>query len=102
MERGCLSIYLPQKSTRVGAPSLRASLGRRTVCGSTEQRRPQGSKGCATKVRMVLGCFIIAAAALRTPTRIGYNAQGVNLKSIRTGLDLGLLHSRVCMDLTGG
>jgi len=26
------------------------------------------------------GSFLIAAAALKTPTRNGYNAQGVNLK----------------------
>jgi len=29
---------------------------------------------------MVWGSFLIAAAALKTPTRNGYNAQGVNLK----------------------
>jgi len=28
---------------------------------------------------MVWGSFLIAAAALKTPTRNGYNAQGVNL-----------------------
>jgi len=28
---------------------------------------------------MVLGNFLIAAAALKTPTRNGYNAQGVKL-----------------------
>jgi len=72
--------YVPKKPTRVAAPSPRASLGRRTVCGRTEQRRPQGSKGCETKVRMVWGSFLIAAAALKTPTRNGYNAQGFNLK----------------------
>ena len=32
-----------------------------------------------TKVRMVWGSFLIAAAALKTPTRNGYNAQGANL-----------------------
>jgi len=31
------------------------------------------------KVRMVWGSFLIAAAALKTPTRNGYSAQGVNL-----------------------
>jgi len=57
------------------------SLGRRTVCGRTEQRRPPVSKRYETKVRMVWGRFLIAiaAAALKTPTRNGYNAQGVNL-----------------------
>jgi len=34
-----------------------------------------------TKVRMVWGSFLIAAAALTTATRNGYNAQGVNLTS---------------------
>ena len=37
-----------------------------------------------TKVRIgrgyLWGSFLIAAAALKTPTRNGYNAQGVNLK----------------------
>ena len=71
----------PKKLTRVAAPSPRASLGRLTVCGRTEQRRPPVSKRYATKVRMVWGSFLIAiaAAALKTPTRNGYNAQGVNL-----------------------
>jgi len=35
--------------------------------------------GILTKVRKVWGRFLIAAAALKTPTRNGYNAQGVNL-----------------------
>jgi len=30
-----------------------------------------------------MGEFLIAAAALKTPTRSGYNAQGVNLKLIQ-------------------
>jgi len=30
---------------------------------------------------MVWGSFLIAAAALKTPTRNGYNAQGVNLRT---------------------
>ena len=71
---------LPKKPTRVAAPSPRASLGRRMVCGRTEQRRPQVSKRYETKVRMwVWGSFLIAAAALKTPTKNGCNAQGVNL-----------------------
>jgi len=70
----------PKKPTRVAAPSPRASLGRRTVCGRTEQRRPPISKRYETKVRMgVWGRFLIAAAALKTPTRNGYDAQGANL-----------------------
>jgi len=67
-----------KKPTRVAAPS-KASLGRCTVCGRTEQRRPPVSKRYETEVRMVWGSFLIAAAALKTPTRNGYNAQGVNL-----------------------
>jgi len=45
-----------------------------------EQRWPPGSKRYKNKVRMVWGSFLIAAAALETPTRKVYNAQGVNLK----------------------
>jgi len=71
--------HCPKKPTRVAAPSPRASLGRRTVCGRTEQRRLPVSKRYETKVRMVWGSFLIAAAALNTPTRNGYTAQGVNL-----------------------
>ena len=52
------------------------SLGRRTVCGRTEQRLPPVSKRYDTKVRMVCRSFFIAAAALKIHTR---NAQGVNL-----------------------
>jgi len=69
----------PKNPTCVAAPSPRASLGRRTVCGRTEQRRPTVFKRYETNVRMVWGSFLIAAAALKTPTRNGYNAQGVNL-----------------------
>ena len=72
-----------KKPTRVAAPSPRASLRRRTVCGRTEQRRPPGSKHYETKVRMVWGSFLIAAAALKTPTRNGNNAQGGNLTFCR-------------------
>jgi len=72
-------VWLPKKPTRVAAPSPRASLGRRTVCGRTEQRRLPGLKRYETKVRLVWVSFIIAAAALNTPTRNGYNTQGVNL-----------------------
>ena len=75
----------PKKPTRVAAPSPRASLGRRTVCGRTERRRPPVSKRYETKVRMVWGSFLITAAALKTPTRNGYNAQGVNLTFRQTG-----------------
>ena len=62
----------PKKLTRVAAPSQRAGLGRRTVCGRTEQHRPPVSKRYETKVRMVWGSFLIAiaAAALKTPTEM--------------------------------
>jgi len=72
-------ICLPKKPTCVAAPSPKASFGRRRVCGRTEQRRPPVSKRCETKVRMAWGSFLIAAAALKTPTRNGYNAQDGNL-----------------------
>jgi len=61
----------PKTPTRVAAPSPRASLGRRTVCGRTEQRRPPVSKRYETKVRMVWGNILIAAVALKLPTRNG-------------------------------
>ena len=60
-----------KKPTRVAAPSPRASLRRRTVCGRTGQRQPPVSKRYETKVRMVWGSFLTAAAALKTPTRNG-------------------------------
>jgi len=40
---------------------------------------PSVSKRYETEVRVVWGNFLIAAAALNTPTRNGYNAQGDNL-----------------------
>jgi len=61
------------------APAPSASLGRRTVCGRTEQRRPPDLKRYETKVRMVWGSFLFAAAALKTPTINGCNVQGVHL-----------------------
>jgi len=79
----------PPKTTRVAAPLPGASLGRRTVCGRTGQRRPKGSKRCENEVRMVWGNVLTAAAALKTPTRNCYNAQGVNLKLLQ--IDGGLL-----------
>jgi len=66
----------------VAAPSPRARLGRRTVRGRTEQRRPPVLKRYETKVKMVWGSVFIAAAALKTPTRNGYNAQGGILTSL--------------------
>jgi len=52
----------------VAAPSPIASLGRRNVCGRTEQRRPLVSKRYETKDKMVYGSFLIAASgAQNTP-----------------------------------
>jgi len=56
-----------KKTTRVAAPSPRASLGRRTVCGRTEQRRPQGSKRCETKVRMLWEVFLLLQQRSKHP-----------------------------------
>ena len=42
-----------KKPTRVAAASPGVSLGRRTIHARTEQRWPQGSKRCETKVTMV-------------------------------------------------
>jgi len=57
-----------RNATRVAAPSPRASLGRRTVCGRTEQRRtvcgrteqrrPRGAERYDTKVRPVWASFV--------------------------------------------
>ena len=48
------------------------------------RRRLRSVTKLTTKVRIgrgyLWGSFLIAAAALKTPTRNGYNAQGVNLK----------------------
>jgi len=52
--------------------------------GAVVGRRFRSVTKLTTKVRIgrgyLLGSFLIAAAALKTPTRNGYNAQGVNLK----------------------
>ena len=79
LELRLVHVYERKKPTCVAAPSPRASLVRRMVCGRTEQCRPPVSKRCETKVRMVWGSFLIAAAALKSRTRNGYHAQGVNL-----------------------
>jgi len=78
-DTGFDSTFDLKKTTHVAAPSPRASLGRRTVCGRTEQHWTPAWKRYETKVRIVLGSFLIAAAALKTPTRKGYTAQGVTL-----------------------
>jgi len=66
--------------------------------GAVVGRRFRSLTKLTTKVRIGRGYlwanFLIAAAALQTPTRNGYNAQGVNLKSIDRLADrevLGLL-----------
>jgi len=46
---------------------------------SSQRKRDWCYKLLETKVRMVWGSFLVAAAALKTPTRNGSNAQGVNL-----------------------
>ena len=56
----------------------------------TEQRWPPVSKRYETKVRMVCGSFLIAATALKTPTRNGYDAQGVNHTFWRMMRGIGL------------
>jgi len=52
--------------------------------GAVVGRRFRSVTKLTTKVRMgrgyLWGIFLIAAAALKTPTRNDYNAQGVNLK----------------------
>jgi len=54
--------------------------------GAVVGRRFRSVTKLTTKVRIgrgylyVWGSFLIASAALKTPTRNGYNAQGVNLK----------------------
>ena len=51
--------------------------------GAVVGRRFRSVTKLTTKVRIgrgyLCGSFLIAAAALKTPTRNGYNAQGVNL-----------------------
>ena len=51
--------------------------------GAVVGRRFRSVTKLTTKVRIgrgyLWGSFLIAAAALKTPTRDGYNAQGVNL-----------------------
>jgi len=53
--------------------------------GAVVGRRFRSVTKLTTKVRIgrgyLWGSFLIAAAALKTPTRNGYNAQGVNLNS---------------------
>jgi len=82
VDNECGGVPIKGRVCKECKPSPRASLGRRTVCGRTEQRRPSVSKRYETKVRMVWGSFLIAAAALKTPMRNGHNAQGVNLTII--------------------
>ena len=61
--------------------------------GAVVGRRFRSVTKLTTKVRIVRGylwgSFLIAAAALKTPTRNGHNAQGVNLK-FEGALQLGL------------
>jgi len=54
--------------------------------GAVVGRRFRSITKLTTKVRIgrgyLWGSFLIAAAALKTPTRNGYNAQGVNLNCL--------------------
>jgi len=62
--------------------------------GAVVGRRFRSVTKLTTKVRIgrgyLWGSFLIAAAALKTPTRNGYNAQGVNL-NIRMSSPVGLV-----------
>jgi len=64
-------------------PPLRTAYGMRTH-GAVVGRRFRSVTKLTTKIRIgkgyLWGRFLIAAAALKTPTRNGYNAQGANLK----------------------
>jgi len=56
--------------------------------------------------KVILYCFFIAAAALKTPTRSGYNAQGANLNMyVQSYIDTYDTHTHtynyMCMRLCG-
>jgi len=80
------SRFHPTKLTRVARTvaegSPRTAYGMRTH-GAVVSRRFRRVTKLTTKVRIgrgyLWGGVLIAAAALKTPTRNGYNAQGVNL-----------------------
>ena len=69
----------PHRRQGLASDSVRYTGARRSV-----GRRFRSVTKLTTKVRIgrvyLWGSFLIAAAALKTPTRNGYNAQGVNLK----------------------
>jgi len=56
-----------------------ASQASRATPSSSRTRVDPSFEAYETKVRVVWGSFLIAAAAPKTPTRTGCNAQGVNL-----------------------
>jgi len=66
--------------------------------GAVVGRRVRSVTKVNTKVRIgrgyVWGSFLIAAAALKTPTRNGYNAQGVNLNFVEDKMSLCQLSSK--------
>jgi len=56
--------------TRMAAPSPTDSLGLRTVCGRTEQRRLPVLKRYETKFRMVWGVFLLLQQRLKLPREV--------------------------------
>ena len=77
----CILIYWSRGRT-VAEGQPRTAYGMRTH-GAVVGRRFRSVTKLTTKVRIgrdyLWGSFLIAAAALKTPTRNCYNAQGVNL-----------------------
>jgi len=63
--------------------------------GAVVGRRFRSVTKLTTKVRIgrgyLWGSFLIVAAALKTPTRNGYDAQGVNLNMITAQLGIQLV-----------
>ena len=57
----------PKKPARVAAPSPRASLRRRTVCGRTEQRRPQGRSVAKLRLEWYGGLFLLLQQRSKHP-----------------------------------
>ena len=79
---GC-RLTLPPSTTRVKNCTV---LPHSRCTSPMNNRRFRSVTELTTKVRIggrgyLWGSFLIAAAALKTPTRNGFNAQGVNLKS---------------------
>jgi len=64
--------------------------------GAVVGRRFRSVTKLTTEVRIgrgyLWGSFLIAAAALKTPTRNGHNAQGVNVKSFHSSGIVGFVN----------